>query len=352
MPRHAHRALVSIVLALLVFLPGAVPALANFPGSNGQIAFQRFDADGFWQIWVANPDLTQQRQITNGAYGSGFAAWSPNGSRIAFQSDRSDPDITDGVEIQDVFTMRPDGSDVRKLTGSIGFSGHPSYSPDGRWIVYDSDGGNYPAAMGLYIVPSDGAAPPRRVTTLVAPSFWQELPRFSPDGTRIVWDEGRGGKVLSHHQDGRLVAEQTALFTVRVDGTDLRQVTPWGLHAVDPDWSPDGKRLVFASQPTRIGDIGEIMVADATGGQLRTIVQDHGLTGIGSDGAFIYSESFNPVWSPDGRKILFVHASYTAKDGFEMGLQTVNPDGTGRAWVSTLRGEEHQPEWGTLAPIP
>lgn len=351
MPRHARRLLITTLFTLLPLGAAAAPVAANFPGSNGQIAFQRFDADGYWQIWVANPDLTHQRQITDGDFGSGFAAWSPDGSRIAFQSDRSDPDLSDGFEVQDVFTMRPDGSDVRKVTDSLGFSGHPSYSPDGRLIVFDADRANYPAAMGIYIIPSDGSAPPRRVTTLVAPSFWQELPRFSPDGTRIVWDEGRGGKVLSHHQDGRLIAEQTALFTVRVDGTDLQQVTPWGLHAVDPDWSPDGKRLVFASQPTRIGDIGEVMVADADGGRLRTLTQDAGLIGIGSDNAFVYSESFNPVWSPDGRKILFAHASYTAAAGFEMGLQTVNPDGTGRAWVSPLRFEEHQPEWGTLAPI-
>jgi TolB protein len=351
MPRHARRLLITTLFTLLT-LGAAAPAAANFPGSNGQIAFQRFDADGYWQIWVANPDLTHQRQITDGAFGSGFAAWSPDGSRIAFQSDRSDPDITDGFEIQDVFTMRPDGSDVRKLTDSLGFSGHPSYSPDGRWIVFDADRANYPAAMGIYIIPSDGSAPPRRVTILVAPSFWQELARFSPDGSRIVWDEGRGGKVLSHHQDGRLVAEQTALFSARVDGTDLRQVTPWGLHAVDPDWSPDGKRLVFASQPTRIGDIGEVMVADANGSHLRTLTQDAGLIGIGSDNAFVYSEAFNPVWSPDGEKILFVHASFTVAAGFEMGLQTVNPDGTGRAWVSSLRFEEHQPEWGTLAALP
>lgn len=352
MPRHARLAIATTLLGLLSLGAAVAPVSANFPGTNGQIAFQRFDADGYWQIWVANPDLSHQRQITDGDFGSGFAAWSPDGSRIAFQSDRSDPDITDGVEIQDVFTMRPDGSDVRKITDSLGFSGTPSYSPDGRWIVFAADRGNYPAAMGIYIVPSDGSAPPQRVTTLVAPSFWQELPRFSPDGTRIVYDEGRGGKFLSHQQDGRLVAEQTALFTVRVDGTGLRQVTPWGLHAVDPDWSPDGKRLVFASQPTRIGDIGEVMVADADGGHLRTLTQDAGLVGIGSDKAFVYSESFNPVWSPDGRRILFVHASYTAADGFEMGLQTILPDGSGRAWVSSLRGEEHQPEWGTLAPVP
>ena len=68
MPRHAHRALVSMSLALLVALPGAIPVLANFPGTNGEILFQRFDTDGYWQIFVANPDLTHQRQLTDGDF--------------------------------------------------------------------------------------------------------------------------------------------------------------------------------------------------------------------------------------------------------------------------------------------
>ena len=70
------------------------------------------------------------------------------------------------------------------------------------------------------------------------------------------------------------------------------------------------------------------------------------MTGDGP--TFRYQESFNPVWSPDGTKILFVRASYTDAAGFTMGLMTMRADGSRQAFVSSEHLEEHQPEWGTL----
>lgn len=349
MPRHARcpLAIASIVLLAVVSLPS--PAAAVQPGVNGRITFQRFDEHGFFQVWVANPDMSQQVQITHGAFGSGFPSWSPDSTRIVFMSDRTDPDLTDGSEIQDVFTMRPDGTDIVKITDSRGFSGHPSWSSDGRWIIFDADRGDYPAGQGLYLARSDGSGGIRRLTTLPAGSTWQELGRFSPDGSRIVYGQYRGGQVLSHRFDGRVVAEQAALFTVRPDGTDIRQITPWGAHGDDADWSPDGSRLVFGGQPTHQGNIGDVLAVDADGRHLTDLTHDHGLTGGTLDSVW-YEESFNATWSPDGTKIIFVHASFTAEDGFRMGLQTMNPDGSGRSWLS--QGEEHQPEWGTNPIVP
>jgi Tol biopolymer transport system component len=140
-------------------------------------------------------------------------------------------------------------------------------------------------------------------------------------------------------------------MTIRPDGSDKRQLTPWGIHATDADWSPDGKRLVFGAQPTHIGNIGDVMIADADGGHLKDLTQDHGLTGLGqSIGAVNYSESFNPAWSPDGTTIIFVHAEFTADTDFHFGFQLMNPDGSHRRWLS--QGFEHQPDWGSVPPIP
>lgn len=139
MSRHARRTIAALLLTFVLAAMATGSVAANFPGRNGQITFQRHDADGNWQIWVANPDLTHQRQITFGAFSSGFPAWSPDSSRIAFDSNRSDPDRSDGYEIQDVYTMRPDGTDVRKITDSLGFSGNPTWSPDGRWLVFSTE---------------------------------------------------------------------------------------------------------------------------------------------------------------------------------------------------------------------
>jgi len=352
MPRHARRVVAAALITIAAAAATTGPASARFPGVNGQITFQRFDADGNWQIWAANPDLTSQRQITGGPSSSGFPNWSPDGSRIAFESNRTDPDLSDGIEIVDVFTMRPDGGDVRQVTDSRGYNGKPSWSPDGRWLLFDSDRGDYPRSQGIYKIPSDGSGPPQRITTLSVPGGWQELARFSPDGTRISFDEVRGGRELQQGQPGKIVSEQAAIFTVRPDGSDLRQITPWGIHGGDADWSPDGTKLVFSGQPPHPGNIGDILVVDADGSHLKDLTQDQGLSGFGSEKAFIYEESFNAVWSPDGTKILFLHQRFTVAEGFTSGLQTMNPDGSGRAFVSTERAEEHQPEWGTLPPTP
>ena len=324
--------------------------MANFPGPNGRLAFMRFDADGNGQVWVANQDMSRQVQLTAGRNDGGFPAWSPDGTRIAFQSSRTDPDLGDLLQIQDIFTMRPDGTDVRKVTDSVGDAEKPSWSPDGRWLVYAADRADYPSGQGIWMTRSDGSGTPRHVTTLPAGSSWQEVARFSPDGSHLVFTEYRGGHILRNHRDGSLVGEQSALFTVRIDGGDLRQITPWGIHGQDGDWSPDGTRIVLAGQPTHLGNIGDVLMVNADGSHLVDLTQDHGLTGIGNANSVWYEESFNPAWSPDGSTIVFVHASYAAELGFRMGLQVMNPDGANRAWLSD--GEEHRPNWGTAPRVP
>ena len=351
MLRHAHRMLAAASFALLVAASAVAPAAATFPGTNGRITFMRFDEGGRFQVWAANPDMTGQVQLTHGPDWDGwFPSWSPDGSRIAFSSSHEDPDPFGGEEIHDVYTMKADGSDIRLITDSRGYSGKPSWSPDGRWLVFDADRDDYPASQGIYAIRSDGSGGLRRITSLPSPSAWQELARFSPDGSRLLFDEVRGGTELRNRFEGRLVGEAAALFTVRFDGSNLRQITPWGIHGGDGDWSPDGKQIVFSGQPSHQGNIGDVLVVNADGTHLKDLTDDVGFTGPAKDATVRYGESFNAAWSPDGRTIVFVHASYTAANGFHMGLQTMRPDGSGRAWLS--EGEEHQPDWGPAPAAP
>jgi Tol biopolymer transport system component len=342
--RLARRALA--LASFLALIGAVVPSAtsATFPGPSGRITFMRLDSSDVFQAWVADPDMTHQVQLTHGQdWDAWFPSWSPDGSRIAFSSHHADPDPTDDHEVSDIYTMRPDGTDVRKVTDSIGFSGGPAWSPDGRWLVYDADRGDYPGSMGIYLQPSDGSGPPRRVTTLPASSTWQELPRFSPDGRRIVFNEARPLDTGNPNDP----TDQSALFTVRVDGSMLRRITPWAVGAADADWSPDGRRLVFAGRPADNGYIQDVGVVDADGEHLRIITRGDGVSGDGD--TFRYQESFNPAWSPDGAKIIFVRASYTPAARFAQGLATMKPNGAGLVSLST--GREHQPDWGTAKPL-
>ena len=236
---------VSLAVALTVSAAhgnAATPrAGATSPGRNGRIAYMRKDANGHWQVWVANERLVAAKRLTGEPADSGWPAWSRDGRKLAFDSSRTDPDPADSKQVNDIFVMNPDGSGVTKLTDSSGASADAAWSPDGSLIAFDADRGDYPAKQGIYVIDNHGGNR-RRVTTVPANAANDLSPRFSPDGTRLVFTRyrGKGG------------AEKAALFTVHLDGSDLHQLTSFSIHAGDADWSPDGRRIVFEAYRTRM----------------------------------------------------------------------------------------------------
>ena len=318
-------------------------ALATPPGVNGRISFMRHDSAGHWQIWTANPDLTAPSQVTAGAYDTALATWSPDGTRLAFNSTRDD--LAGSGSISDIFVMNADGSGATKLTASTNWSEGPAWSPSGDLIVFTSADPD-PARTGLYVVHPDGTGL-RQVTAVpTGPgrSTFHASPRFSPDGRSLVYTVARSGQDVP----GGYRGEVKALFVAGVDGSKPRQITPWGINSDDPDWSPDGKQIVFETIIDHLGHTNRLMLVDADGSNLHALTADHGTTGVGNFGALRIEQSFNPVWSPDGLTILFSHFELTDTGQFVLGLQTIRPNGTGQHWVSD--DSEHQADWGT-APL-
>lgn len=305
----------------------ATASQATSPGKNGRIAYQRKDRAGHWQIWVASPDLSGAKKLTSGRYDSGWPAWSPDGEQIAFDSDRSDHTPNNSRHVNDVFVMKADGSGVKKLTDSRGESGDPAWSPTGSLLAVDADRGNRKGLRGIYVIHASGGKL-RRVTKPLPP-LSDYSPRFSPDGTQLVFLRARGTDETA----------PSALFTVRLDGSDLHRLTPYSLHVDQSDWSPDGKRIVFEAYPHVRGNgaYGDIFVIDAKGGRPLNLTQNP----VGQAG------SIDPVWSPDGRKLLFLDIRVLNSVG-RTGLATMNPDGSGRQFISGKNIEAHQPDWGSV----
>jgi Tol biopolymer transport system component len=333
----------SAALMISTTVIAAQPVSATPAGVNGRISFMRHDANGFWQVWTANPDLSASHQITAGAYDNGWPVWSPDGTRLAFNSTRDDTQGTGAIS--DIFVMNADGSDVTKLTNSIGWSQEPAWSPTGDLIGFQSDMGSWPDLQGVYVIHPDGTGL-RRVTSLpvgTRRSYYHGGPRFSPDGRTLEYLAIR----LGIDTPNGYVGELSALYVVGVDGSNPRRITPWGLKAGDADWSPDGKQLVFEANPPRLGGGSTLMVVDSDGRHLHALTHDSGITGVGSSRRA--EESLDPVWSPDGTKIMFSHV-VSNNDGFEFGLRLISPKGTRQHWASEIRSTEHQADWG-IAPL-
>ena len=319
-------ALAALVASALVAVSSAGAA---FPGHNGRVTFMRQDNADLWQIWVANSHLGSQVQLTHLSADSGWPVWSPGGAKLAFDSDRADPNPGDSKVINDIFTMNPNGSGVAKLTDSKRFNGDAGWSPDGSLIAFDSDRGHRRGKLRIYVMNADGTHP-RRITTLPAnlpaKAEGDASPRFSPNGKRLLFIRYRGEQ-NSH--------DPSALYTVGMNGRGLRRVTPWGISAGDADWSPNGKRLVFEANPNG-SPYGEVYRVRANGEHLGNLTNNYG-NGGGRD----------PVWSPNGRKILFGDAR-VVNGVFKNGLATMKPDGTRRRFISATPMTEHQPDWESI----
>lgn len=164
----------------------------------------------------------------------------------------------------------------------------------------------------LYIAALGGDATPRALTTLTGSRIGQ--PAWSPDGGRLVF---------ASNQDGDL-----DLFFINADGTGLQQITSNIAVDTDPAWSPDGTRIAFASDVESPG-FTEIYLLDVAGGAI-TRLTDRG------------GSSFAPAWSPDGTRI-----AYLNDGGGDSDVYVMDADGQ-RDFLVTFDdngGEDRSPTW-------
>jgi TolB protein len=155
----------------------------------------------------------------------------------------------------------------RQLTVSEGsgkFSEDPVWSPDGEWIVFNSNRDG--TTSELYVMRSDGSEL-RRLTYTRRRGLGAGKPAWSPDGKRILFPSSQGGDSTSWY-------DAVDLYVIDADGSNLERLTHTGNNG-SPVWSPDGKRIVFSSHrsgdSTHWRDNREIYVMNADGSDVQRL---------------------------------------------------------------------------------
>jgi TolB protein len=213
------------------------PAWAGtFPGPNGQIAFdsdrdtppdQEEDENPNREIYVMNPDGTDQTRLTNNDEEDIQSSWSPDGEKIAFASNR------DGN--LEIYVMNADGTDQTRLTNNDAIDINPSWSPDGEKIAFSSDRDDDEGRNDIYVMDATDGSDVTRLTDTDADD---RQPSWSPDGEKIAFNR------VFNPED--VDVDDGQIFVMNADdGSDVTRLTDNDHDDKEPDWgtntsTPDG----------------------------------------------------------------------------------------------------------------
>jgi TolB protein len=285
----------------------AVPALALQPsppaGASGRVVFHS-DRDGRHKLFTIDLATTIVTRVTEGRdHHDEDAAWSPDGTRIAFTTTRFD------ARTWHIAVANAAVDDPGQVTSHVAFHRHAAWMPDGRSLLFSSEQEGTQAVFRTWLDSGH--------TARVSPAPQRALmPAPSPDGAHVAYTMGTP-------EGFRLAIQDLATNAVRM-------VTSPEANAVEPRWSPDGKRLVYVRMlPTR--SFIEILTLDT--GTTATLAIE------GLDAAR------EPSWSQDGQWLVAAGAQGTGA-GQDWDLILLRPDPPGAAFRLTAGGSnDRAPEW-------
>ena len=254
-----------VAICVLAVSAGSIaavaPARAAFPGRPGLIVFSS-TFSGNRDIFTMSSDGSNGTDLTNDPHADITPSWSADGARIAFASDRSGT--------FEIYVMNADGSGVTQVTHDAAQDDRPRFTPDGRSLVYESTrGGN----REIRRIGVDGAGEVDLTRSRAA----DRAPAVSPSGRLVAFT--RGGHV----------------WVMTIDGKRQHRVTSGRGTQDEPTWAPSGGRLAYVSRPF------------ASDTSIRSILANG--TGPRALAPLLGFEQANPVWSPDGRSIVYQRCS-------------------------------------------
>jgi len=314
-----YRLVVLALAAMVIAAVGAGAATAKPRGVNGKIVINGDNnVTGHEQVYTVNPDGSDLTLLLNDAEAG---QWSPDGTRIAMGSESCSGG---GVFYFDAGTCN--SLNLSTQYPNL-FLGCGTWSPDGTRLACEG-GFIDPALQGVYTVRSADGGDLQQVTSDPGGDDFQG--DYSPNGKQLVFIRANDSVL--------------ALFTVKLDGSGLRQITPNGmaLNFNGGSWSPQGNEILFSAHVPDFSYRSTTWVVHSDGTGLHEIPIP-GCGGLISDANSISCP--NPSWSPDGTKIVF--SRFTAATG-QRDIYTVNLDGSDLTQVTnTPDVDEFTADWGT-----
>jgi Tol biopolymer transport system component len=284
---------------------GGENAEAYFSGDGGRLTFQsKRDGRQCDQIYTMRTDGSDLRMVSTGGGATTCSYIYPSGKRLLYASthlastecpprpDRSKGYVWAIYPSFDIFTARPDGKDVKRLTSTPGYDAEATMSVDGKRIVFTStrDGD-----LDIYTMDVDG----KNVRRLTNELGYDGGPFFSRDGKKIVYRAHHPQTPEQIERYKKLLAEDVIepntfeLWVMDADGKNKKQVTNLGVASFAPYFTPDGQRIIFASNyPSRRSRNFDLYMVNLDGSNLERVT---------------YNETFDgfPMFSPDGKKLVF-----------------------------------------------
>lgn len=286
-------------------VPTPIATVTQLPDvlqSRGSIAFT-VRQNGQNDLWAIAVGSRTPIRITNDVADERDPAWSPNGLRLAYASNK------DGN--WEIYVYDLQANQTERLTFNLAFDANPSWSPDSNWLVYETYQGG---TLDVYVLPvTDQNASLEPITVAESADY---SPVWSPNGRDIAFTSWRDGT-----QDIYVVSLDDVSVVQNITGTVER-------HEDHAAWSPDGARIAYSALD---GGIEKVFVK-----ALNNIDAPPEVIGAGR----------TPSWSPDGRAII------AAVDTIDATHLTVYPyEGAGVTQIISVPPRASSPVWSGL-PLP